>query len=61
MPVDTTGRGGAVFNPNAGGRRQSYGDRTIRGQMPLHKKEDHHFPENMQLQFAFYGKKSKPC
>lgn len=42
-------------------RRHSYRHRTNRGQMPPHKKGDDHFPENMQLQFAFYRNKSKPC
>lgn len=42
--------------PGAEGR-----DRTARGQMLLHEKEDKHFPENTQLQTAFYGKMSKPC
>lgn len=52
--------GVVFFHPNAEGRRQSYGDRTTRGQMLLQKREDNHFPENMKPQFAFYGKKSKP-
>lgn len=49
----------ASFNPDARGGRQSDADGTTREQMLLHKKEDNHFPENMQLQFAFC-RKSKP-
>lgn len=52
-------QGVASFNPDARGGRQSDADRTTREQMLLHKKEDNHFPENTQLQFAFC-RKSKP-